>query len=108
MEEYKFKEVDHPLFGKIITTQGEASNILYKSHRSSKSYRLRSFRSTAEWKVDFEVITMKIRNPLGYIIRKKVRFISEKGIREMISRLGQLETKNVVARQKRYIKLLQQ
>ncbi len=108
MEEYKFKEVDHPLFGKIITTQGEASNILYKTTEVAKAIGFVHFGQRLNGKVDFEVITMKIRNPLGYIIRKKVRFISEKGIREMISRLGQLETKNVVARQKRYIKLLQQ
>ena len=108
MEEYKFKEVDHPLFGKIITTQGEASNILYKATEVAKAIGFVHFGQRLNGKVDFEVITMKIRNPLGYIIRKKVRFISEKGIREMISRLGQLETKIVVARQKRYIILLHQ
>ena len=108
MEEYKFREVDHPLFGKIITTQYEAGYILYKATEVAKAIGFIHFGQRLNGKVDFEVITMQVRNPLGYIIRKKVRFISEKGIREMISRLSQLETKNVVARQKRYMKLLQQ
>ena len=71
MEEYKFKEVDHPLFGKIITTQGEASNILYKTTEVAKAIGFVHFGQRLNGKVDFEVITMKIRNPLGYIIRKK-------------------------------------
>ena len=101
MEEYKFKEVDHPLFGKIITTQDEAGNILYKATEVAKAIGFIHFGQRLKGKVVFKVITMKARNPLGYIIRKK-------GIIEMISKLGQLETKNVVTRQKRYMKLLHQ
>lgn len=108
MEEYKFKQVVHPLFDTIITTIDEEGNVLYKATDVAKSIGFKHYGQRLNGKVKFEVITMRVRNSLGFIIRKKVRFISEKGIREMISRLSQLETKNVVARQKRYMKLLQQ
>jgi hypothetical protein len=108
MEEYKFKQVVHPLFDTIITTIDENGNVLYKATEVAKAIGFIHFGQRLKGKVVFKVITMKARNPLGYIIRKKVRFISEKGIIEMISKLGQLETKNVVTRQKRYIKLLHQ
>jgi prophage antirepressor-like protein len=108
MEEYKFREVDHPLFGKIITTQDEAGYILYKATEVAKAIGFIHFGQRLNGKVDFEVITMQVRNPLGYIIRKKVRFVSEKGVREMIIRLGELDTKKVMIRQKRCMKLLQQ
>ncbi len=55
-----------------------------------------------------EIIAQRLEAKYSQMTYPSAGFISEKGIREMISRLGQLETKNVVARQKRYIKLLQQ
>lgn len=106
MEEYKFKEVDHPLFGKITTTTDEDGNILYKATEVAKAIGFAHFGERLKDRIKFVVVTMKARNALGYIVRKKVRFASEKAVREMISRLAQLETRNVMIRQKRYMKLL--
>lgn len=108
MEEYKFKQVVHQLFNTIITTIDENGNVLYKATDVAKSIGFKHYGQRLNGTVKFEVITMRVRNSLGYIIRKKVRFVSEKGVREMIIRLGELDTKKVMIRQKRCMKLLQQ
>lgn len=106
MEKYKFKEVDHPLFGKITTTTDDNGKTLYKAITVAKAIGFNHYGQRLNGLVRFEVIPMKVHNPLGYLVRQKVRFVSEKGIREMIGRLGELEIKSVMKRQKRYIKLL--
>lgn len=108
MEKCKFKEVAHPLFGKIITTTDTDGNTLYKAAQVAKAIGFTHYGQRLNGKIAFEVITMRVRNPLGYLVRQKVRFVSEKGVREMIETLGRLETQSVQMKQKRYMKLLQQ
>lgn len=71
MEEYKFKEVDHPLFGKIITTQDEAGNILYKATEVAKAIGFIHFGQRLKGKVVFKVITMKLAILLAILLEKK-------------------------------------
>ena len=108
MEECKFKEVEHPLFGKIITTTDTDGKTLYKAAQVAKAIGFTHYGQRLNGRTAFEVVTMRVRNPLGYIVRQKVRFVSEKGVREMIETLGRLETRSVQTKQKRYMKLLQQ